>query len=86
MLHVNEGLVHIEGRRIDLVTDFMLLARTLLNKGVIPDKEELILDILIGCSTEKELQDMLVDAIDNMDDIGEAFKLLTRLNKEGILK
>lgn len=78
MLKVKEGTVHIEGTRIDLITEFMCLANTLLRKGVI-DKDSMLFLMGTACIPEKELKRMLIDEIDQMDDIGEAWKLLNKL-------
>lgn len=80
MIKIKDGALHIEGTRMELTTEFMCIINSLLEKGII-SKEHMMHITSVACIPANELKQMVLDAIDNMDDIGMALHLLGELER-----
>ena len=78
MIKISDGVLKIEGTRIELVSEFMCIMNSMLEKGIISE-EKLISLIILACIPKDELKSMIINEIDQMDDIGKALRLLNRL-------
>jgi len=78
MIKYENGTVHIEGTRLDLLSEFMCIVNALHKKGV-SDTDTLMTYTYLACADKEELKRTIIDIIDNMDDIGSAWKLLNKL-------
>ena len=78
MIKIKDGTLHVEGTRLDLISEFMCITDSMLKKGII-SKEKLMTLITLLCVPEDELKSIVIDEIDKMDNIGEALDLLYRL-------
>ena len=80
MIKYDNNTLKIEGHRIDLIAELMCIMRFFVDKGVL-NKEKLLTYALASCYSADELKDAVVNAIDNMDNIGDALTLLHVLEK-----
>ena len=78
MIKMENGVLKVDGTRMDLITEFMCIAHSMLKRGII-SSERMMTMITIACMPEDELKSMLIDEIDKMDNIGEALAMLSRL-------
>lgn len=80
MIKMKDGILHVEGTRMELISEFMCIVNSMTQRGIV-SKEKLISLIILACIPEDELKSMIIHEIDQMDDIGEALRLLNRLEE-----
>ena len=71
--------VHVKGTKKEIMVDLMTLIHTIEKKGI-ADRDEILEDITFALMTNDELKSVLINAIDEMDNIGDALMLLNKLN------
>ena len=85
MIKSDNNVVRVEGSRFELLSDFMMIAHTLIEKGICPSREMLVHLCSMAAVTVEDMKKELIDNIDDMDDIGTALELLGMLKKDGVL-
>ena len=78
MIRSEGSKVMIKGTKKELLTDFMLIAHSLMENGV-AERKELMETLVLALMTEDEIKKMFIEAIDEMDDIGTALNMLGEL-------
>lgn len=76
MIQFKDNVVRVQGSKQDLISEFMCIVHTFIEKGVVECPEELYSYVLIATATPEELKEMAIEAIDNMDNIGTALALM----------
>ena len=85
MIKSKKNVIKVEGTRLELLSEFMMIAHTLIEKGICPSKDMLVHLCSMAAVTAEDMKKELIDSIDDMDDIGTALELLGMLKKDGVL-
>lgn len=78
MIKCEGNKVSINGTKKELIVELMTLVHIIEKKGV-ADRDEILEYIVFALMTNEEAKEMLIDAIDEMDNIGDALMLLGAL-------
>ena len=75
MIKCDNGFVAIKGTKLDLMSELTTIINYMMEKGVI-NNDTLNDCVSLACLSKNKIKELALEAIDEMDNIGDALKLL----------